>query len=324
MMRRPSMMIATIVAAGTLVSCGGASTLNGGAESAQRKKEKKSAGVDDQNASDPQVVTGAYLSCEISPADTMDAPASDRAVGCNVVASTGKPIKIGPSQSLDFSAKTPANITPKATNTPTGYQAVFHVLKPQLPATVYSAKLMQGSQLIKQFEGKVNDPLASLKLTENPAGRWEPLSGNVSFVNNLVADYAFDEKCPASPDSYCDADGNLSTKSPATTASVSACLKTPGVSTWLSALAGLFKDGPKPTPAPIQMGAAADICTYPKMSPSGSGSFFFNQGSKCSITVISEGGKPRTLVYQNSKLPFPAAVMEKRMQAMDCKTYTTR
>lgn len=312
----------SFIAIAVFTGCGG--TLSIGGDSSQRKKEKESASPsDDQMASDPQVVTGSYLACEVSMLDTADAPKSDRAVGCNVMTAKGKPIQVASSQSLEFAASTQkTTVSPAATNSATGYQAVFNIAKADLPITEYSAKLLQGSKVIQTYTTKVQDPSKSFSLTEKPDGIWKPMGGGFlsPLAASVVIPYATNANCPASPDAYCDGNGNLSGGSPATQAAIEACLGRGFLSAITGDLSSLFSDGPKVSKSSINV--AGPGCAVGKNAGGGQKKYF-NQGQSCSVVVLADlnGGNfsnPRTLVYKNSQLPFSPEIMEKRFSVMAC------
>jgi hypothetical protein len=105
-----------------LASCGG-STLSGGSNGIVGKKKERAAS-DDNEAKDPQVVTGAYLTCETVPKESSD-PTTD-AVGCSVILN-GKNVKPTPINKLAFYRRfnDGAMQKPSQSNTDSGHQALF-------------------------------------------------------------------------------------------------------------------------------------------------------------------------------------------------------
>lgn len=310
MNHRLSILLGTIISISLVANCGGGGALTSNDPTTKKKKEKLTTD-DDQLASDPAVVTGAYLACEVSPADTADAPAGSRGVGCSVLTAKGKQMRPGANQSLDFVALTPAAIQPASKNTPTGYQAVFHLEKTLLPKTDYSAKLMEGSKLIKDFKGTIKNPLAALQLMEKTHGLWTP-----SAAPAMVTRFATNENCPAAPDNYCNNDGTLSKNSPATRQSIQACLPSDDLAAIIALFARWTPNGADPVTS-VTIGSQTTKCTHHKKV--GGQNKFFIEGKVCSVAIVSKQGEDaKTIVYKNSDLPFPPTIMEKRLAAMDC------
>lgn len=289
-------------------NCGGASL--SGNNNIIKKKERTTASEDDGDAKDPQVVTGAYLTCEISLSDTADAPANERAVGCNILKADGKPLNIGTTTQVEFSAKTPGkDIPPKSTNTPTNYQAVFNIAKAMLPSTTYHAKLLSAGKLIKELDTTVKNSSSPLKVTENVAATWIPA---MSMGTDI---FLRDPNCPLRADDYCDANGRIKSTNPATPEAINSCAK---FLSGFSDLATLFSKFAPPDEERKTIELGSSFCTVPKKI--GGEMKYLTKGTGCSVAAITDanGGHPRTIIYKNASFSN-FDIVEKRLRALDCK-----
>lgn len=134
--------LASLIAS-LLVSCGG-SSLSGGGDT---KKEKKTT-HGDQNASDPQVVTGAYLACESSPSDKTSA---QDAIGCNVMSNNQK-VPASSSLSMKFYSEYQSKQSqPTQANSKSGYQALFLNSTAQTQSTRFVGQVYSGGTMLKEI-----------------------------------------------------------------------------------------------------------------------------------------------------------------------------
>ncbi len=138
-MSRQHIFSALIVAsyAAMVASCGGTSL--SGNNNIIKKKERTAASEEDGDAKDPQVVTGAYLTCERSSKDATGS--GNDAVGCSVMSANDKPIN--PSSNNKLSLKKSLNggsyLDPTQKNTASGHQALFINPKSETNSTKYIA-----------------------------------------------------------------------------------------------------------------------------------------------------------------------------------------
>lgn len=125
--------------AALFTSCGG-STMSAGGNNFIKKRERKDASADkDADAKDPKVVTGAYLSCDISSKDA-DKSGND-AVGCSMHNSSGQKIQPNAENKLAFYRRVDGSPyqKPTLTNTASGHQAVFAVSRSETQKSKYIA-----------------------------------------------------------------------------------------------------------------------------------------------------------------------------------------
>jgi len=133
-------LICTVTAASfmtsIMVSCGGGA-MSGGADA---QKGKKSAESDD-DATDPQVIAGAYLTCDYTSE-------ANKEVGCNL-SSAGTKITPTKSERIDYVANTGATEAPP-TSQNASYSAVFSGLK-NISTTTFLARLYRKSTKISEW-----------------------------------------------------------------------------------------------------------------------------------------------------------------------------
>jgi hypothetical protein len=126
-----------------MVSCGG-SQMTGTDQNLVKKRERQQpAGQgstnEDADAKDPQVVTGAYLTCDRSPKDAVN-PEMD-AIGCSVYSGDGSLMASGNQNMLKFFKRfqTGSYMGPNLVSTASGFQALFMVPKHDTPNTKFIA-----------------------------------------------------------------------------------------------------------------------------------------------------------------------------------------
>ena len=321
-----------ILIAMTLISvlsgCGGG-TLSGDGAS-EKKREKKSAEDGDQMASDPQVVTGAYLACEVSPADKSSA---GDAVGCSVMSNNRK-VSAGGTSKIEFLAEyKAAQKKPDQLNTSKGYQALFISPAAQTPETKYMARIFNGSTMVSELTCLGNQlpcvapvapvgNLTSLSLTTQ--GYW---AADGSF-NNAASTQAFKPACPNNPDLYCDGSGNMYSTSPSSR--IDRDTKDNCISTSQSILGGLIKVGTLGMFDPMKMfdnvpQAQAktvlnkgEACVMHKVAKSGQPAKFLNAGSGCYVALLNKGGQAINLIFRKSDIKNPHQ-LEQQLAQFHCK-----
>jgi len=192
--------ICTVTAASIMtsimVSCGGGA-MSGGADA---QKGKKSAESDD-DATDPQVIAGAYLTCD----NTSEA---NTEVSCNLE-SDGKKIIPTKSERIDYVADTGATKPIPRTSQNASYDAVFSGLK-DISATKFKATMSRNSIPIDHWSCD-GSKLPCKPIVKRTAGSSLSLSGlNGKWIGKNSDDYVlgkkdwlFDAK-PAPADDYCD------------------------------------------------------------------------------------------------------------------------
>jgi hypothetical protein len=112
-----------------LASCGGTSMSGGGNNLIKKRERKEGNNEADKEAKDPKIVTGAYLSCEVSTKDPPP-PAND-AVGCKFRTPEGNLILPTAENKVKFfkSVNGGTYSAPTKENTASGYQALFELPK---------------------------------------------------------------------------------------------------------------------------------------------------------------------------------------------------
>jgi len=180
-------LICTVTAASVMtsifVSCGGGA-MSGGADA---KKDKKSSGAEsasDEDATDPQVIAGAYLTCDYT------SPAKSE-VGC-AVQNEGKNIAPTKSERIDYFAQTngPKN-SPKNPSTNTNYPAVFTAsdnVKSSTMATTKFSAILTGPNGLKEWSCDGANLPCRAALT-NLSGYWNGVDMTTDgFINQAKAD----------------------------------------------------------------------------------------------------------------------------------------
>ncbi|MEI6398738.1 MAG: hypothetical protein WCO71_08205, partial [Pseudomonadota bacterium] len=192
--------LASLIAS-LLVSCGG-SSLSGGGDT---KKEKKTT-HGDQNASDPQVVTGAYLACESAPSDKTS---GQDAVGCNVMSNNQK-VPVSTSLSMKFFSDFKGKHSDSSqSNSKSGYQALFINSAVQTQTTRYVGQMYSGGTMLKEVscDGSKLPCVAPLNAQELMP-LTVPKDGQLSLTSQ-GRDAFKKAGCTLSPDYYCASDGSI-------------------------------------------------------------------------------------------------------------------
>jgi hypothetical protein len=291
--------------------CGGIA-LTGGGNQASSKRDGSTSASGDETASDPQVVTGAYLACEISKKDTLSA--GNTAVGCNLMSNSRRvaaqlPIKISYKSVYENTSK-----APDKSATASGYQALFSTPAVQLPKTQYVAEVFNGGTKIKELQcsGSQLPCTAALNVTSllqlTASGVW---SADRDF-GDAASKAAFQPQCPNNPDLYCNGDGSLQSKAPSAIADresrehcmsdsqkiVGSIIK--GVTMGMYDPMKAFGSVAKPVNGfELKKGEA---CVMSKIPRVGKPAALANVGSGCYVILLNKGGQAINVIIPKSRV----------------------
>lgn len=212
----------------SLLSGCGISLFSGSGDAKRDTKRDTKSGEgtpDDEKASEPQVVTGTYLTCEIADSAKKKTP-SDAAVGCSIM-NQDKLYAPASGSTIHFSEETrtatqsapgtatPANREADVFNLKSKPQALFFLPPSNLGSKTFHAEIFDKNKaLVKSFKCdsdklpcKDLGTMGILPLQLN--GSWEPKTSN-------GAQALMKAGCPVVPQELCDASSNLSKESPYT------------------------------------------------------------------------------------------------------------
>jgi hypothetical protein len=310
---------------GTLVlqACGGTS-LSGGMAPQSKKKQEPANADGDQTVSDPQVVTGAYLACEVS---SKESSGDKTAVGCSIMANNRKIIAAAPSRVDFFSVYQDANKKPDKERTATGYQSLFMTPHFALPQTQFAAQIFKDSSMVHEVRCDGSKlpckiPLAPQDLLLIKAdGRW---SADTTF--STASKQAFRPQCPNNPDLYCSKDGVLYSDAPSRRAdqdTTSNCLED-----WQSGLGSIIQGTMGFDPKLLFDRKAESItayelksgesCVVPKRIRTGTPLILLNEGQGCYMFMVNKNGQAHNVIIKKSKLADPKTLSQ-QLAAFECK-----
>ena len=291
--------------------CGGIA-LTGGGNQASSKRDGSASASGDETASDPQVVTGAYLACEISRKDNL--ATGNTAVGCNLMSNSRRvaaqlPMKISYKSVYENTIK-----APEKPGTSSAYQALFATPAAQLPKTQYVAEIFNGETKIKELQcsGAQLPCTAALNVTSllqlSASGVW---TADRDF-GDAASKASFDSKCPNNPDLYCHGDGSLHTKAPSELADreshencitgsqriVGSIIK--GVTMGFYDPMKAFGSVPKPVNG-FEL-KKDEACVMRKIPRVGKPAALANVGSGCYVILLNKGGQAHNIIIPKSRV----------------------
>ncbi len=313
-----------IIATISLQACGGGLMSSGNIPQSNKKKQEPTKVDGDQTASDPQVVTGAYLACEVSTIESKDDKA---AVGCSIMANNRRIAAINPSR-IDFIAEHQGRKRqPDKESTASGYQALFMASTKDIPQTQFAAQIFKNSSLVKEVlcDGSrlpCQVPLSSQDLLEIKAdGLW---SADSKITE--ASKQALRPECPNNPNMYCDANGNLFTVAPSSKADQDTqenCMNL------LQQTANIFVQSTlgfdprklfdsRPVPVTMHRLKLGESCIVRKRIRTGTPLTLLNQGEGCYMFMVNKGGQAQNVIIKKSNVPDPKTLME-QLAPFECK-----
>jgi hypothetical protein len=305
-----------------LISCG--NTMFSSAPD-NKKETPKQASSDDDKASDPQVVAGSYLTCEITTSDKKKS-STDDAVGCNVIyndkivapdknmtvvfsstsssqvsPTSASPASASPQPTTGVGTSTSASTAtagsqPDIINLSGKPQALFFSSPAQTSVKTFHARLVSHDQVLNEFvcEGAklpCVKPLPGLlggRLTFATLGLWAPKAlADASISKNMLK-----PDCPVLPDKFCTPGPSLSTANPGDNATDKACLTTSqSILTTFNKILTNKSDPLKIATAPPTLQSTGSIdpsrqCVVKKVSSSGATPKTINHGSAYGCSVV--------------------------------------
>ena len=289
-------------------------------DGADTKKEKKTA-TEDQNATDPQVVTGAYLACELSSSDktsTLDA------IGCNVMSNNQKVTASSQLNVKFYSEYQSKQSQPTQANSKSGYQALFMNPTAQTKSTRYISQMFSGLRMVKELTCDGNKlPCVAPLNEEQLMSLALPQDGQLVLTSDGVKAFK-SSSCVLNADHYCNAYGDVF-DAHAVTDKMDESAKKSCMSSFQSEFIDWIKEGlgvdiTKVFESRIRAGSSSSAlnrggaCVVRKQSTLLVGG---QSSSGCYVSLIRTGSSEKVVIQKKSKVSDPSA-LEKKLAQFEC------
>lgn len=176
-----------IFVAALFTSCGGSTMSAGGNNLIKKRERKEGASGSNDDAKDPKVVTGAYLSCEPSPKDA-GGSGSD-AVGCSMRSASGGKIQANSENKIKYykSLNSGPYTAPSKQNTASGHTALFDLPKSEIPNTRFIVTYKNKSGMDELVCDGANLPCRkTANMEQSPMYLTMPVAGLFPVDNNKL------------------------------------------------------------------------------------------------------------------------------------------